>query len=89
MRERVWQNCALMTEYKKTGLSRLWGEGCSMIDRVLISRLLCVAAIAAIMLPAGHLMFPYVSDMLSSTQFQAVEAVLSATVGFGLSAIIG
>jgi len=35
------------------------------------------------------LLFPYVSDILSSTQFQAVEAVVSATVGFGLSAIIG
>jgi hypothetical protein len=60
-----------------------------MIDRVLISRLLCVAAIAAVMLPAGHVLFPYVSDMLSGMQFQAVEAVVSATVGFGLSAIIG
>jgi hypothetical protein len=60
-----------------------------MIDRVLISRLLCVAAIAAVMLPAGHVLFPYVSDMLSGMQFQAIEAVVSATVGFGLSAIIG
>jgi hypothetical protein len=60
-----------------------------MIDRALISRLLCVAAIAAIMLPAGHVLFPYVSDMLSGMQFQAIEAVVSATVGFGLSAIIG
>lgn len=60
-----------------------------MIDRVLISRLLCVAAIAAVMLPAGHVLFPYVSDLLSGMQFQAIEAVVSATVGFGLSAIIG
>ncbi len=60
-----------------------------MIDRALISRLLCVAAIAAIMLPAGHVLFPYVSDMLSGMQFQAIEAVVSATVGFGISAIIG
>jgi hypothetical protein len=60
-----------------------------MIDRALVSRLLCVAAIAAIMLPAGHVLFPYVSDMLSGMQFQAIEAVVSATVGFGLSAIIG
>ncbi len=60
-----------------------------MVDRVLISRLLCVAAIAAVMLPAGHVLFPYVSDMLSGMQFQAIEAVVSATVGFGLSAIIG
>ena len=34
-----------------------------LIDRVLISRLLCVAAIAAIMLPAGHVLFPYVSHV--------------------------
>ena len=60
-----------------------------MIDRVLISRLLCVTAIAAIMLPAGHVLFPYVSHMMSGIQFQAIEAVVSATVGFGLSAIIG
>jgi hypothetical protein len=60
-----------------------------MIDRVLISRLLCVAAIAAIMLPAGHVVFPYVSHLMSGVQFQAIEAVVGATVGFGLSAIIG
>jgi len=59
------------------------------MNRLLLSRLLCVTAIAAIMLPAGHLLFPYVSGVLSGTQFQAVEAVVSATVGFGLSAIIG
>jgi hypothetical protein len=60
-----------------------------MIDRVLISRLLCVAAIAAIMLPAGHVVFPCVSHLMSGVQFQAIEAVVGATVGFGLSAIIG
>jgi len=60
-----------------------------MVDRGLISRLLCVAAVAAIMLPAGHLFFPYVSHMMSGTQFQAIEAVIGATAGFGLSAIIG
>ena len=60
-----------------------------MIDRALISRLLCVAAIAAIMLPAGHVVFPYVSDMLSEMEFQAIEAVVSATVGFGIYGIFG
>ncbi len=60
-----------------------------MITRPLLSRVLCVGAIAAVMLPAGHLLFPYVSDVLSGTQFQALEAVVSATVGFGISAIIG
>jgi hypothetical protein len=60
-----------------------------MIDRALITRLLCVAAVAAIMLPAGHMLFPFVSHVLSGIQFQAIEAVVSATIGFGISAIIG
>lgn len=60
-----------------------------MIDRTLVIRLLCVAFVAAIMLPFGHMLFPYVSDVLSGMQFQAIEAVVSATVGFGISAILG
>ena len=60
-----------------------------IIDRELIIRLLCVTLVAAVMLPFGHLAFPYVSDVLSGIQFQAIEAALSATVGFGISAIIG
>jgi hypothetical protein len=60
-----------------------------MVDRSMVSRLLCVAAIAAFMLPAGDVLFPYVSHVMSGTQFQAIEAVVSATAGFGLSAIIG
>jgi hypothetical protein len=60
-----------------------------MIDRELIIRLLCVTLVAAIMLPFGHIAFPFVSDLLSGIQFQAIEAVVSATVGFGISAIIG
>jgi hypothetical protein len=40
-------------------------------------------------LPAGHMLFPYVSHVLSGMQFQAIESVVSATVGFGLSAIAG
>ena len=60
-----------------------------MVDRTLIIRLLCVTLVAAIMLPFGHMAFPYVSDLLSGTQFQAIEAIVSATIGFGISAIIG
>jgi hypothetical protein len=60
-----------------------------MIDRPLVTRLLCVAMIAAIMLPVGRLLFPYLSGELSGMQFQALEAVLSATVGFGISNIFG
>jgi hypothetical protein len=60
-----------------------------MIDRRLMIRLLCVALVAALMLPLGHMLFPYVSYELSGMQFQAIEAVISATVGFGISAILG
>jgi hypothetical protein len=60
-----------------------------MIDRSLIIKLLCVTLVAAVMLPVGHMMFPYVSHVLSGMQFQAIEAVVSATVGFGISAIVG
>jgi hypothetical protein len=60
-----------------------------MIDRRLIVKLICVTLVAAVMLPFGHVLFPYVSHVLSGIQFQAIEAVISATVGFGLSAIVG
>ena len=59
-----------------------------MLDRTIVTRLLCVAVVAAIMLPVGHMLFPYVSDELTGIQFQAIEAVVSATVGFGISSII-
>ena len=59
-----------------------------MIDRTLVVKLMCVALVATVMLPVGEVLFPYVSSVLSNTQFQAIEAVLSATLGFGLSAIV-
>jgi hypothetical protein len=60
-----------------------------MLDRPLVIRLICVGTIAAVMLPVGRLLFPYLGGELSGMQFQALEAVLSATVGFGISTIIG
>jgi len=60
-----------------------------MIDRHLVTKLVCVGLVAGVMLPAGHVLFPYVSHVVSGTQFEALEAVVSATVGFGLSAIVG
>ena len=60
-----------------------------MLDRAMLTRLLCVAVIAALMLPLGQLLFPYVSHELTGIQFQAIEAVVSATLGFGISSILG
>jgi len=59
-----------------------------MLERRLLMRLLCVGVVAAVMLPLGNLVFPYVSSALDGTMFQALEAVISATVGFGLSSLI-
>jgi hypothetical protein len=59
------------------------------IDRSLLIRLLCIGLIAAVMIPVGNVVFPYVSSQLDGTQFQAIEAVISATLGYGISALIG
>ena len=60
-----------------------------MFDQTVITRILCVALVAAIMVPLGNMLFPYVSSELSGMQFQTIEAVVSATVGFGIFAIFG
>jgi hypothetical protein len=60
-----------------------------MFDKAILVKLLCVALVAAIMLPIGHVLFPYVSDQLSGIQFKAIEAVVSATVGFGIYSVFG
>jgi hypothetical protein len=59
-----------------------------MIDRTLVVKIMCVALVATVMMPVGQVLFPYVSHVLSDTQFRVVEAVFSATLGFGLSATI-
>lgn len=60
-----------------------------MLNRAMLMRLLCVALVAALMLPLGGALFPYVSHQLTGIQFQAIEAVVSATLGFGISSILG
>ena len=60
-----------------------------MFDNAVVAKLLCVALVAAIVLPVGRILFPYVSHELTGIQFQAIEAVLSATVGFGIYSIFG
>jgi hypothetical protein len=58
-------------------------------DRPFIGKLLCIGLVAAVMLPVGRLIFPYFSAELSRMQFQALEAVLSTSVGFGIYGIFG
>jgi hypothetical protein len=60
-----------------------------MIDRPFIAKLICIGLVAAVMLPLGRMLFPYVSADMTQMQFQAIEAIVSATVGFGLYGIFG
>ena len=60
-----------------------------MVDQGTLTKILCVAVVAAVMMPVGHTLYPYISSELSGTQFHALEAVLSATAGFGIYAIFG
>ena len=59
------------------------------INQNMLLKLMCVAFVAAVMLPLGRVLFPYVSDTLDMMQFQMLEAVVSATLGFSLSSLIG
>ena len=58
------------------------------MDRELIVKLLCVAGVAAIMLPFGAMAFPFFSGLLSGPQFLAIEAIAGASLGFGISSVI-
>jgi len=60
-----------------------------MANKPLLARLLCIGLVAAIMLPVGGMIFPYVSSALSRMEFQTLEAVVSATVGFGIYGVFG
>jgi hypothetical protein len=60
-----------------------------MIDKALVGKLLCVALVAALMLPLGTVLFPYVSTLMDGMQFQTLEAVASTAIGFGLYSLFG
>ena len=52
----------------------------------LITKLMCVALVATVMMPLGRDLYPYIEGLIGSLQFDAVEAVLSATIGFAIYA---
>lgn len=53
-----------------------------------IVQLICVVAVAAVMLPLGGWVYPYVASEIGTFQFEAVEAMVSAALGFGLYAVL-
>jgi len=59
-----------------------------MAKHPMVTKVLCVALVAAIMLPVGRMIFPFIDSAVTGLQFGAIQAVLSATIGFGLHAAI-
>lgn len=57
-----------------------------MSNHPIVNKLLCVAVVASIMLSLGRIVFPLVAGAVGGLQFDAAEAVVSATLGLGLYA---
>ena len=53
----------------------------------MVLKLLCAAFVACLMLPLGSMLFPYLD--VPVLPFTAIEAVLSATLGFGIAGFLG
>ena len=59
-----------------------------MASHPVLTKLLCVALVASVMVPIGRMVFPFIDTDVSGLQFDAIQAVLSASIGFGLHAAI-
>ena len=51
-------------------------------------KLMCVALVVTVMFPLGHAVYPFVAPVMSGGGFEALEAVVSATLGFGIYALL-
>ena len=60
-----------------------------MTNYPIVNRILCVAVVALVMLPLGRMIFPHLGDSISGMQFQTLEAVISASLGYGIYALFG
>ncbi len=54
----------------------------------MLGRVLCAAAVAAVLMPIGSLVFPLLPLWVGHLPFAAFEAAVSATLGFGVFAIL-
>ena len=54
----------------------------------LLIRVMCVALVAVLMMPIGRAVFPYIEPHTGELPFDAIEAVLSTTLGFGIYAAL-
>jgi hypothetical protein len=59
-----------------------------MIRNPTITKILCVALVAALMLPIGGELYPYFELYTGAFGFDAAEAVVSATLGFFIHSVL-
>jgi hypothetical protein len=50
----------------------------------LVVRAMCVALVAALMVPIGRALFPFIAPDIGALPFDTIEAVVTATLGFGI-----
>ena len=48
------------------------------------ARLACVGVVVCVVFPLGQMVFPAMADAIGAFPFTAVEAVVTATLGYGL-----
>jgi hypothetical protein len=48
-----------------------------MANHPVLTKVLCVALVASIMLPLGRMVFPFVDTVVSGLEFDTIQAVLS------------
>jgi hypothetical protein len=48
------------------------------------TRIACVGVVVCVVFPLGEMLFPSVADAIGSFSFNTLEAVVTATLGFGL-----
>jgi hypothetical protein len=58
-----------------------------MRNRPVVLKALCAVMVGCLVLPLGGFLFPYLDIPVLS--FNVIEAVVSATVGFGIAELLG
>ena len=57
-----------------------------MLNRAVVLKVLCAAMVGCLVLPLGGMLFPYLD--IPALAFNAIEAVVSATVGFSIAELL-
>jgi hypothetical protein len=53
-----------------------------------VVKVACVGLVVTVMFPVGRMLFPYVGPEIGSMSFGAIEAMVSATLGFSIYAAL-